>query len=99
MHTRFTATTLAAAALAVAATPALAGTVIQRVAYDDLQLTTSKGQAELQRRVNDAVWRVCLYNQRGSLRSAEQQATCYRDTRKTVAIQVAELLSERQLGG
>lgn len=80
-------------------TPAVAGTPVERVPYGDLKLTTAEGQAQLQKRLNSAAWRVCMFDERGNLRSGEQQGACYRNTRKNVAVQLAQVLGDTQRGG
>ncbi len=90
---------LAASAGALTAAPALAGVTTERVGYGDLELTTPQGQAELQRRLNRAAWRVCLYDGDRSLRASDQTATCYRQARREVAVEVAQIVADRQLGG
>jgi UrcA family protein len=82
-----------------AAVPAMAGAPSERVSYADLRLGTAEGHAELQKRLNKAAWRVCMFDDDGSVRSSELATTCYRATRKDVAVQMAQVLADRQLGG
>lgn len=84
---------------AVLAAPAVAAAQVERVPYGDLKLTTPEGQAQLQKRLDGAAWRVCLFDEHGSLRSAEAQGACYRETRKNVAIRLAKIVTDRQRGG
>jgi UrcA family protein len=79
--------------------PAMAGAPSARVPYGDLNLTTADGQVELQRRLNKAAWKVCMFDEGGDLRTGDEHAACYRDARKEVAVQFARVVSERQLGG
>jgi UrcA family protein len=81
------------------AVPALAGAPRERVPYGDLRLGTAEGQAELQKRLNHAAWKVCAFDESGSVRSGQEAADCYRRTQKDVAVQVAELTSQNKLGG
>lgn len=81
------------------AVPAAAGAPSERVSYGDLRLSTAEGQAELQKRLNSAAWRVCLFDEDGSLRAGDETAACYRQARKDVAVQFAQILSEERLGG
>lgn len=93
---------LAVAAAIGAATvgaPALAGTPTERVSYEDLNLTTQEGQDALQQRLNKAAWRVCMFDEKGRLQTAEHQTSCYRQARKDVAVRVAEVVADHQRGG
>lgn len=76
---------------------AVAGDAVRYVSYDDLQLTTPAGLAELERRIDKAAWRVCMYDASGDLRTSEERIACYRSTQKTAEIQVAQLVAERRL--
>ncbi|MXP26446.1 UrcA family protein [Altererythrobacter indicus] len=88
----------AAAAATVFATPAMARPAAF-VKVTDLQLTTAEGQAELQKRLNKAAHKVCLYDSRGQLNTPAQESACFRQTRKDVQVLVAELTSKEKLGG
>lgn len=100
MQFRQTVLALAAGfATMTAVAPAMAGAPTERVSYADLRLTTAEGQAELQKRLNKAAWRVCLFDESGSLRSGDETAACYRQSRKDVAVQMAQILADQQLGG
>lgn len=90
--------TIGLATMALAA-PAIAGAPVERVPYGDLHLSTPEGQAELQKRLNRAAWRVCLFDENGSLRASDETALCYREARKDVAVQFARIVSEERLGG
>jgi len=81
------------------AVPALAGAPVARVSYGDLRLSTAEGQAELQKRLNHAAWKVCTFDEEGTLRTGQEAAACYQQTRKEVAVQVAQITSQNGLGG
>lgn len=82
-----------------AAVPAVAGAPTARVPYGDLRLSTAEGQAELQKRLNSAAWKVCMYDESGMLRASEETTACYRQARKDVAVQFAQIVSQNALGG
>jgi len=95
------AASLAAAGLAQ---PALAGqssTHINKevVSYSDLDLSTAKGQNELQRRIDDASKRVCLYDENGSIVSPSEERACRVSVRDATEVQLAKLEQEYTLGG
>lgn len=69
----------------------------ESVQYGDLTLTSTAGRAELQRRVNKAVWKVCLFSDNGMLRSAEQTTDCQHDTKSEAAVRIAQLVADEQL--
>jgi len=79
--------------------PARSAATVQHVVYDDLDLVSAEGQAELQRRVDKAASRVCMFEPDGSLRQSRNHAQCYRETRKQVAVRVAQAISNRPLLG
>ena len=89
----------AASALALLSAPALAGAPVAHVGYSDLNLTTPDGQAELQRRLDSATWKVCRYDNEGKLRTAEDETACFRSVRKEVSIRMAQVVTDNQLGG
>ena len=90
---------IAAAGTALTASPALAGNSRELVRYDDLRLTTAEGQAELQKRLDKAAWKACMFDTRGTLRTGEQQTACYHATRKDAAVRMAQVLATPRLGG
>ncbi|WP_121115780.1 UrcA family protein [Croceibacterium ferulae] len=95
---------LIAAAIAVSgafALPAAAApeTVSIAVLHDDLDLTTQGGQDALQRRLDRAAKQVCRYPSNQSLMSAQDEARCYRQARRTVAVQFAEVLADQVARG
>lgn len=85
-----------AGALATSGT-AIAGEPALRVAYDDLKLATPAGQAELQKRIDKAAWRVCMFDAQGDLRTSEQHTACYRTAQRSAEIQLAQIVAERRL--
>jgi UrcA family protein len=99
MQIRSTVLAMAGGLSMASAVPALAGVPTERVPYGDLRLSTAAGQAELQKRLNRAAWKVCLFDENGSLRGSEETAQCYRQARKNVAVQFARIVSEERLGG
>jgi len=80
-------------------TSAMAGSPSVGVPYGDLNLTTTEGQTALQQRLDKAAWKVCMFDERGFLRTGEDHVACYRNARQEVAVQFARVVSERQLGG
>jgi UrcA family protein len=97
-----TTATLIAAAIAATGTLALpaaarAGseTVSIAVLHDDLDLTTEGGQTALQRRLDRAAKQVCRYPTNRSLMSSQNEARCYRQARRDVAVQFAEVMTDR----
>ena len=78
------------------ASPAGAAATVQQVSYRDLNLLSADGQDELQRRVDKAAARVCIFEADGSLRESRNHGQCYRETRQQVAVQVAELIAANQ---
>jgi UrcA family protein len=74
--------TLALAA-ALAIVPAAAQADSVQLKYDDLDLSTAKGQAELSKRVDDAARQVCAAGsvRTGTILRSKAENECYRDTR------------------
>lgn len=89
--------TLASAGALLASGPAFAGEPVARVAYDDLQLTSPAGQAELEKRITKAAWRVCMFDANGDLRTSEQHAACYRTAQRSADVRVAQIVAEYRL--
>lgn len=86
------------------AAPASAATAyttapVERISYDDLDLATAHGQAELQHRVDRAAWQVCKFQQDGTIRNGPDHIQCYRAARQKVAVQVAQAIGGRTLLG
>ncbi|MXO65627.1 UrcA family protein [Altericroceibacterium endophyticum] len=82
-----------------AASPALAAQPTERVPYHDLNLATPDGQAELQKRLDKATYRVCRFDEDGNLKTAQQEHACYREARQEAALRMAKAVSENRLGG
>lgn len=89
----------AALAAALSAGAANAGERAERVSYRDLDLASVEGQAELQQRLDSAARRVCRFAEDGQIVPPEEENACYREARKRVDVQVAQLTSETQRGG
>ena len=87
----------AASAAAIAA-PAAAETV-RKVSYADLDLTTRAGQHRLQDRIDSAARAVCRTGPDGSYRSGGERHACFNQSRQDVAVRVAALKANAQLGG
>ncbi|WP_081996278.1 UrcA family protein [Croceibacterium mercuriale] len=97
-----TTATLIAAAVAASGTLALPAaaadgreTVSVAVMHDDLDLATQDGQVTLQRRLNRAAKQVCRYPTNQTLLSTQNEARCYRQARRDVAVQFAEVMTDR----
>lgn len=84
------ATVLAAVAAATVAVPAAASTSLH-VAVGDLDLTTAAGQSAMAKRIDRAAWKVCLFNEAGTLRSPEAQTACTRAVTQDAATQIAAI--------
>lgn len=90
-------TLIAAIALAGIAAPASAQEVRFEVEHRDLDLATTKGQKELEKRIDKATRRACDYDASATgsrIRSAETRA-CYVEM-KTKAMQRFAALRERE---
>jgi len=92
-----------ALAAAVLAVPAAAGdeTRSRAVHYGDLDLTSVEGQEQLDVRLDRAARQVCRVNEAvtGShLRSAESRE-CYREARRTLDQQYAQLVGRKSTAG
>lgn len=89
----------AIAATGATALPAAAATQTMSVAvqHGDLDLTTQDGQDELQRRLARAAKHVCRYPMTQTMMSSQAEMRCYRQTRRNVAVQFAEVLADRQV--
>jgi UrcA family protein len=97
-------TPILAAALAIAAaTPAVAATQTSSAAvrYTDLDLSTSAGQEQLDRRIDVAARAACgLDTVRTDTRVPSQSARrCYEEARENVNRQVAELIERDKSRG
>ena len=98
--------TIAAAtlAMAVTATPALAGSgdvASKSVGYADLNLSTPEGQARLDQRIESAAKSVCrVYEIRTGTRLPSSQANaCLANARASAKKQVSAVMAETQRGG
>jgi UrcA family protein len=91
---------LTAAALAV---PAVAGDEASsvRVRYDDLDLTSAAGQRQLDRRLERAARKVCGVDVKtlGTYIRAPHSQECYREARRNLAQQYAEVVSRKSTAG
>ncbi|GAA4047485.1 UrcA family protein [Parerythrobacter jejuensis] len=94
---------LAATATLIAGTPALAvetgdNMVVQ---YQDLNLSSVKGQKTLERRIDAAAKRYCRVGaQRSGTRISNSQASkCYREAKRLARQQFAEVIDNNRLGG
>ena len=92
-----------ALAAAVLAVPAVAAdeTPGIRVHYGDLDLTSDAGQKELDSRLNRAAREVCGVDEPivGSRISSGHSRTCYREARRQIDVQFAQLVSRKSAGG
>lgn len=89
--------TLALAA-AIAIMPASAFAASVELKYDDLDLSTAAGQAELSKRVDDAARQVCSANavKTGTILRSKAENECYRDTREKLRERFAALSEKKQ---
>jgi UrcA family protein len=88
-----------AAAMAIAPAAALAASSVE-LKYDDLDLSTAKGQAELSKRVDDAARQACAANsvRTGTILRSKAENECYRDTRAKLRERFAFLSQQDQRG-
>ena len=89
---------LTAASLAVA-TPALARDFV--VPYKDLDLSSAKGQKELEQRIDSAARKYCGMDaiRTGSRTRARGTVDCYLSARDAAREQFTTLIGKSQLGG
>lgn len=85
----------AAAAVAVSA-PAVAGVKTKTVYYDDLDLSTSKGQTSLQTRIKNAVTQVCGTPRAFSLPERADLARCEAEARAAATPKVERTIARYQ---
>ncbi|RJY09553.1 UrcA family protein [Aurantiacibacter aquimixticola] len=95
---------LALAASGMALSPALASAQDQAsvaVAYDDLDLSTLEGVAELDRRVDRAARRVCGVNETtlGTRLRSREARTCYVQAKRDFERRLASIMHDAQRGG
>lgn len=87
---------LGIAAACLAANPALAGDA--KLAWNDLDLTTAAGKAELDNRIEAAADRVCTSGPvTGSMISHRATPRCLADARDAIKAQVTAKLGKSQL--
>jgi len=81
-------------AAAVFATPAAAENV-SAVTYSDLDLSTSAGQAKLERRIDSAARSACGFAEirTGTIMRSSAARECYEEAKARVHQQVAELIA------
>ncbi|WP_066557947.1 UrcA family protein [Croceicoccus bisphenolivorans] len=95
----------AAAGIAVLATPAaaLAGENLSQnrvvVSINDLDISTSEGAAEMQKRVRAATYKACLFDEKGQIVSPEAQNACARVAMKKSETQMAQKIANVRYGG
>ena len=92
---------LAAAALAVPAAAAEDEAPTVGVRYSDLDLTSEAGQNELDNRLERAAREVCGMNEKhvGSRIIPQHSRECYREARRELDVQFAQLVSRKSAGG
>jgi UrcA family protein len=90
---------LAAALLAVPAA-AMAAPSSVALKYDDLDLSTAKGVAELNKRADDAARKACSANavKTGTIMRSKAERECYQQTRAKLNELVAGLSEPKQRG-
>lgn len=86
---------LAALSLAVLSTPAAAETVSIAVPYGDLDLSTSKGMATLDGRIEAATARICGRPDARRVRDGADHERCLRETQASVRLELARLTGNR----
>ena len=90
---------IAAAAILVTGTAALAQSAQLR--FDDLDLASDAGKAELSRRIDLAAEQACppesITGSRMSLRAAQQR--CIADAKQQITVQLARKANRQQRGG
>ena len=71
------------------------------VSYQDLDLSTARGQKTLERRIDAAAKKYCRVDtQRSGTRIASPQAgKCYREVKRQATRQFAQITGNRNLGG
>lgn len=83
----------------LAAQPVLAETAA--ITFDDLDLKTAEGKAELDRRVEKAAKEICGYNEAaiGSRMASREAQMCMKDTQKQIKKSVAAIVNNKAAGG
>jgi UrcA family protein len=89
---------LAAAVAIMPVAAAQAATV--ELKYDDLDLSTAKGQAELSKRVDDAARQACSADsvRTGTILRSKAENQCYRETRTKLRERFSFLSQQEQRG-
>jgi UrcA family protein len=87
-----------AAAMIIVPASAFASTV--EVKYDDLDLSTPQGVAQLDKRVQRAAKQVCTNRQAvtGSIRAGAVDQKCYKEALAKLQSQLADLSTRKQQG-
>lgn len=87
-----------AAAMMMVPASAFASTV--ELKYDDLDLSTPQGMAQLDKRVDRAAKQVCTSHQitTGSIRSTNVDQKCYKEALAKLKDQLAALSAQKQQG-
>ncbi|WP_209349049.1 UrcA family protein [Pontixanthobacter sp. CEM42] len=90
---------LAAIGTMFTAAPAFAGGVA--IEYNDLNLSTAKGQQALERRIDKAAKDVCQYNRlrTGSRMTNPEIRKCYQTAKKQATQKMAAIVDSERLGG
>lgn len=90
---------LAAALFAVPGSAFAANSAVE-LKYDDLDLSTAKGQAELNKRVDDAARQACGSSavRTGTILRSKAENQCYAETREKLRQRVASLTGQQQRG-
>lgn len=97
--------TLALALSGMALTPAMATTDTEErtvaVSHSDLDLSTEEGMAELDRRIDRAAEQACGFGDQtlGTRARTREARDCYRQAKRQLDRQFADIVSEAQLGG
>nr|WP_161593713.1 UrcA family protein [Parerythrobacter lutipelagi] len=89
------------AALAFSAVAAPAHADELKVAFSDLNLASSEGQATLEARIDRAAKDVCGYNDinTGSRMFSREIKQCYEKAKKSATRQMASVVDDSRLGG
>jgi UrcA family protein len=93
-------TLVLAAALLAVPTTAMAASSSVELKYDDLDLSTTKGMDELNKRADDAARQACSANsvKTGTILRSKAERECYRETRAKLNELVAGLSEQKQRG-
>ncbi len=88
----------------VAVTPALAEEATSQsvsIKYEDLDLTSNKGQKLLAKRIDNAAREICGIGKvrTGTRLPSSRDTQCYKEARAKASAQFAELIGGQSLGG